>query len=257
MNRIDRSRRRLAIAAAGLAGFVDAAGFLSANSYFVSFMSGNTTRLGVDLAQRPGHAWVPAALIAGFVTGVTGGAVLAAKAGARRKQAIFSAVAALLAMAALAHHLRIEAAMLGLLVLAMGAINNSFQRGGEVSVGLTYMTGALVRMGQGLAARLMGTGGEAWAGSCCCGWGWLAERSWERWAGPMFRRWRCGLPPAGRCCWPPGPHGCHRRIRPSPRSRPACRARLRRATSAVVTSQSPAPRPASAAPPRWPCRPRA
>lgn len=164
MNRIDRSRRRLAIAAAGLAGFVDAAGFLSANSYFVSFMSGNTTRLGVDLAQRPGHAWVPAALIAGFVTGVTGGAVLAAKAGARRKQAIFSAVAALLAMAALAHHLRIEAAMLGLLVLAMGAINNSFQRGGEVSVGLTYMTGALVRMGQGLAARLMGTGGEAWAG---------------------------------------------------------------------------------------------
>ena len=93
MNRIDRSRRRLAIAAAGLAGFVDAAGYLSANSYFVSFMSGNTTRLGVDIAQRPAHAWVPAALIAGFVLGVTGGAVLAAKAGMRRKQAVFSLVA--------------------------------------------------------------------------------------------------------------------------------------------------------------------
>ena len=164
MNRIDRSRRRLAIAAAGLAGFVDAAGFLSANRYFVSFMSGNTTRLGVDLVQFPARAWVPAALIGGFVAGVTGGAVLAAKAGERRKQVIFSAVAALLALAALAHQLHSDAAMLGLLVLAMGAINNTFQRNGEVSVGLTYMTGALVRMGQGLAARLMGTGGEAWAG---------------------------------------------------------------------------------------------
>ena len=54
-------------------------------------------------------------------------------------------------------------AMLGLLVLAMGALNNTFQRDGEVSVGLTYMTGALVRFAQGLAARLTGTGGEGWA----------------------------------------------------------------------------------------------
>lgn len=55
-------------------------------------------------------------------------------------------------------------AMLALLVMAMGTLNNTFQRGGEVSVGLTYMTGALVRMGQGLAAWLMGTGGEGWSG---------------------------------------------------------------------------------------------
>ena len=34
MNSIDRSRRRLAVAAAALAGYVDAAGFLSANRYF-------------------------------------------------------------------------------------------------------------------------------------------------------------------------------------------------------------------------------
>ena len=66
MNAIDQSRRRLAIAAAALAGFVDAVGFLSANSYFVSFMSGNTTRLGVDLVTSPTTALVPALLIAGF-----------------------------------------------------------------------------------------------------------------------------------------------------------------------------------------------
>lgn len=162
MNAIDQSRRRLAIAAAALAGFVDAAGFLSANAYFVSFMSGNTTRLGVDLVTRPAAALIPALLIGGFVIGVFGGALLAARAGARRKVAVLTAVASLLAGAALAGNFAAHNAMLALLVLAMGALNNTFQRSGEVTVGLTYMTGALVRFAQGLAARVNGTGGEGW-----------------------------------------------------------------------------------------------
>lgn len=164
MNSIDRSRRRLAIAAAALAGYVDAAGFLSANRYFVSFMSGNTTRLGVDLIETPARAHVPALLILGFLFGVFGGALLAARAGSQRKFAVLALVAVLLAAAALANNLhRLEAEM-ALLVLAMGALNNTFQKDGEVSVGLTYMTGALVRFAQGLAARVMGTGGAGWEG---------------------------------------------------------------------------------------------
>lgn len=163
MNWIDRSRRRLAIAAAALAGFVDAAGFLSAQGYFVSFMSGNTTRLGVDLVMRPVMAIIPAMLIAGFVLGVIGGALVAAWAGEKRKVAVLTLVTALLTGAALSRQLDAGAAMLAFLVLAMGALNNTFQRDGEVSVGLTYMTGALVRFAQGLAARIAGTGGEGWA----------------------------------------------------------------------------------------------
>ena len=162
MHSYSHQRRRLAIAAAALAGFVDAVGFLSANSYFVSFMSGNTTRLGVDLVTSPQAALVPALLIAGFVAGVFGGAMLAARAGARRKVAVLTLVALLLAGAALAGVLTHHSVMLALLVLAMGALNNTFQRDGEVSVGLTYMTGALVRFAQGVAARLTGTGGEGW-----------------------------------------------------------------------------------------------
>lgn len=162
MNSIDRSRRRLAVAAAALAGYVDATGFLSANSYFVSFMSGNTTRLGVDLVANPHTAVVPALLILGFVIGVFGGALLAAKAGQQRKFAVLSLVAALLAGAAVAgRSAELELAM-ALLVLAMGALNNTFQRDGEVSVGLTYMTGALVRFAQGLAAKVLGNGGAGW-----------------------------------------------------------------------------------------------
>lgn len=47
------------------------------------------------------------------------------------------------------------------MVLAMGAENAVFQRNGDVGVGLTYMTGALVKAGQRIAAAL--TGGDRWA----------------------------------------------------------------------------------------------
>ncbi len=37
----------------------------------------------------------------------------------------------------------------------MGTANNVFSRDGAVTVGVTYMTGALVRTGQGIALRLL------------------------------------------------------------------------------------------------------
>ena len=156
MIRYDRSRRRFAIALAAMAGFVDAVGFLSANGYFVSFMSGNTTRLGVDLGTDLVRAVTPACLIAGFVSGVTGGALLSIRAGRYRKPAVLALVAALLLTGALARAAGLPVAMLAMLVMAMGAINNTFQRDGEVAIGLTYMTGALVKLGQGLAGWLSG-----------------------------------------------------------------------------------------------------
>ena len=156
MQRYDPDRRRLAIALSGLAGFVDAVGFLSANGYFVSFMSGNSTRLGVALSTGSRAALIPALLIAGFVCGVTLGALLALGVGSRRKPVILGTVAFLLLIGATARALGNEPIMAAALVLAMGVTNNTFQRGGEVTVGLTYMTGALVRLGQGLALRIAG-----------------------------------------------------------------------------------------------------
>ncbi|MFX6760099.1 DUF1275 family protein, partial [Acinetobacter baumannii] len=41
----------LACALSGLAGFVDGIGFLHLGGLFVSFMSGNSTHLGVSLAE--------------------------------------------------------------------------------------------------------------------------------------------------------------------------------------------------------------
>lgn len=164
MQRLAPPHRRLAIGLAGLAGFVDGVGFLTAGGYFVSFMSGNTTRLAVDLATEPAKAVLPALLIFGFACGVFGGAVVALKSGPWQARNVLAVVSALLAAASFAQMAgKVPFALAGL-VLAMGAINNCFQRDGESSFGLTYMTGALVRFGQGLAYRLCGREASGFAG---------------------------------------------------------------------------------------------
>lgn len=145
-----------------MAGFVDSVGFLSANGYFVSFMSGNSTRLGVALGTDPFQAAMPGLLIVGFLGGVIAGALAARWAGAWRKAAVLSVVSAMLVMAAMGRAWGNPAIMLGGMVFAMGALNNTFQRGGEVTVGLTYMTGALVKLGQGIAAALSGEKDTRW-----------------------------------------------------------------------------------------------
>ncbi|WP_151973079.1 YoaK family protein [Erythrobacter sp. EC-HK427] len=155
MKHLDTPRRWLAIGLAGLAGFVDATGFLATGGYFASFMSGNTTRLGVDLSGNPAMAIWPAAIIALFVIGVAAGAIASDRGGTRRKSAVLALAVALLVIAALFDGNWLPG-FLAASVLAMGALNNVFRRDGEVTVGVTYMTGALVRFGQGLAAWLTG-----------------------------------------------------------------------------------------------------
>ncbi|MGB5778033.1 MAG: DUF1275 family protein [Allopontixanthobacter sediminis] len=162
MDNYDPSRRILAIGITALAGFVDAAGFLAGDRYFVSFMSGNTTRLAVDLVTDLAQALIPLGLIGGFVIGVTAGAIVSDRAGQWRKTAVLTLASALLGAALLAHSFGFAGAMMACMVLAMGVLNNSFRRNGEVAVGVTYMTGALVRIGQVIAAGLQGRSLPGW-----------------------------------------------------------------------------------------------
>jgi uncharacterized membrane protein YoaK (UPF0700 family) len=156
MQRLAPRQRRLAVGLAALAGFVDGVGFLTAGGYFVSFMSGNTTRLAVDLVTEPSTAMLPALLIAGFTCGVFLGAVVALRSGRWQARDVAALAAALLIAGAAADYAGSVPLGLAGLVLAMGALNNCFQREGSNSFGLTYMTGALVRFGQGFAYRLCG-----------------------------------------------------------------------------------------------------
>lgn len=164
MRRYDRSRQALAIALAFLAGQVDATGFIVAGGYFTSFMSGNTTRLGVELFDMDTLPWIPLILIGFFVTGVTAGSVVAARYQGWHKRILLAGIAGVLGMGASALSAEKEMLFLALAALAMGAANNVFSRDGEVTVGVTYMTGALVRTGQGLAARMMGRSTAAMRG---------------------------------------------------------------------------------------------
>jgi uncharacterized membrane protein YoaK (UPF0700 family) len=154
MHRYDPARQRLALGLAGLAGLVDATGFVVAGGYFTSFMSGNTTRMGVELAERPLLALAPLGLIAAFLAGVIGGALIGRRFAGHRKRVLLGLVAALLGLGTGLLAMGLTIPFLGASAMAMGLANNVFARDGEVTVGVTYMTGALVRFGQGIAARL-------------------------------------------------------------------------------------------------------
>merc|ERR1712034_293422 len=103
--------------------------------FFVSFMSGNSTRLGVGLGGgQLSDAMLAGALIASFVSGVIWASIVARAAGEWRKAAVMALVAVMLAGAAVLGP-RLPGALPALLIaMAMGAENGVFARDGEVTI---------------------------------------------------------------------------------------------------------------------------
>ncbi len=160
MVRLPRPTKLLAAGLSALAGFVDATGFLALGGFFISFMSGNTTRMAVGLAAGTGAAALGAWLIGLFVLGVMTGTLARGAARVHKAAVVLALVAALLALAAALGMAGYHATAAAAMVLAMGAENAVFERDGEVHIGLTYMTGTLVKLGQHLTRAL--TGGPRW-----------------------------------------------------------------------------------------------
>jgi uncharacterized membrane protein YoaK (UPF0700 family) len=160
----DRRAIGLAICLSTLAGYVDAIGFISLGGFFVSFMTGNSTRLGIELATRnPGGIALAGGILALFVAGVVAGALIGHAAGERRRPAaVIGCVALCLTLAALLAAGGHDGIGVALLTVAMGMENAVFQRDGEVTIGLTYMTGTLVKMGQRIAGAMLGGPRTAW-----------------------------------------------------------------------------------------------
>ena len=177
------TRRNISLACAlsALAGYVEAIGFLHLGGLYVSFMSGNSTRMGVALALGQ---WAPAleslGLIVLFVIGAAAGSLIVLGHGVHRQPWVLLAEAALLAAGALAYAFGLPNAAVAAIVLAMGLENAVFQIEGGAGLGLTYVTGALVKVGQFAAAALKGGARWGWvsnlvlwaalvAGSVCGG----------------------------------------------------------------------------------------
>jgi uncharacterized membrane protein YoaK (UPF0700 family) len=155
----------LAISLSALAGCVDAIGFMHLGGYFISFMSGNSTRLAIGLASGNLHGIVLlGGILALFVTGTMLGVwVRHFSKPPLAMASVLAFVSMLLAGAAFSHDMGWGAVSVACMVLAMGAENAVLQRGGEVVVGLTYMTGTLVKVGQRLANAVIGGPKYAWA----------------------------------------------------------------------------------------------
>lgn len=163
MLRHNAPARAMAIGLAALAGYVDAIGFVITGGAFVSFMTGNSTRLAVGTVDPGIDIAAAGALIALFVLGVAGGTILGHVAREHRRPAILATIAVLLAIAAAAGGADRAGATAMLLALAMGAENAVFERDGEIGIGLTYMTGALVRIGHGLGGLALGRRTPGWS----------------------------------------------------------------------------------------------
>ena len=149
--------RWMAVLLAALAGYVDSIGFLQLGGLFVSFMSGNTTRMAAGLAQGDWRLAGTAGLILLlFVAGAMLGALVASGARPHTRARVLAVEAALLLAAALAAGLGRPVVAVTCMVVAMGLENAVFLRNGQAGVGLTYMTGALVRIGHTLAAAMRG-----------------------------------------------------------------------------------------------------
>ena len=163
MTGLDRRSAVFAVAFAAVAGYVDAAGVLMTGGYFVSFMSGNSTRLGVGLALGGAGALLAAGLVAVFVAGVIAGASVRRLARRRPETTILAMLTGALVLSAYLQQAGHGLAAAAFLAAAMGAGNTVFAGAGEVRVGLTYMTGALVKVGKGITAALFGEAPFRWA----------------------------------------------------------------------------------------------
>jgi uncharacterized membrane protein YoaK (UPF0700 family) len=160
MIRLNKKLRFFAASLSFVAGFVDAVGFIQLGGYFVSFMSGNSTRMAVSLSERLSDGVLPISLMGLFLVGVIGGSILSARSKGDHGRRMLVTLAGLVALSAIFAATGHEQVAILMTPIAMGAMNTMFQHDGEVSVGVTYMTGTLVKLGQRVAAAL--TGGPRW-----------------------------------------------------------------------------------------------
>jgi uncharacterized membrane protein YoaK (UPF0700 family) len=157
-----RGRVGLALVAAlsVLAGMTDAIGFMASGD-FVSFMSGNTTRLAVAIsAGDMGLTLRLVLLVATFVVGNALGVVVG-RLGGRRALPLLLCIATLLCGAA-AWPSDVQLPALLAAIIAMGMLNAAVEEVNGLAVGLTYVTGALSRFGRGLGRWMLGERRNGW-----------------------------------------------------------------------------------------------
>jgi uncharacterized membrane protein YoaK (UPF0700 family) len=150
----------LAASLSVLAGMTDAIGFMATGD-FVSFMSGNTTRLAVAISD--GDLNTTSRLLLAIITFVIGNAlgVIVARVSGRRALPLLLSIGMLLCAAA-AWPMASQIITVVAAILAMGMLNAAVEQVNGLPVGLTYVTGALSRFGRGLGRWMLGERRDGW-----------------------------------------------------------------------------------------------
>lgn len=97
-----------------------------------------------------------------FLLGVIGGSLLSRAYKKNQKFAILALTTILLILSTLFAVVKLQLFGTGLAIIAMGMLNTVFQRNNEVAIGVSYMTGNLVKLGQSLSAVLVGENSTLW-----------------------------------------------------------------------------------------------
>ncbi|MBW9117968.1 DUF1275 domain-containing protein [Rhizobium cauense] len=159
-----------ALLATALAGFVDAVGYAQLNRLYVSFMSGNSTHLGMVLASGQwGEAVSAGSVIVAFVTGSFMGTLLS---DAVDKPLLALISSEMLFCAIAAGMAAIGFGMCSMTVVAaiMGIQNVMHQSIANTDVGKGFITGALFGLGQAAAHAIRDRANLASASVNACSW---------------------------------------------------------------------------------------
>ncbi|WP_278264882.1 YoaK family protein [Nocardia sp. AG03] len=155
-----------------LAGFIGAAAYTHSAGYFVTFMTGNTERAVLGWFDNDQLLATGAiTLLLSFGLGVFVASLLR-----RRVWRDSRHGATVVATVALSVAAAVDWAMdrsggqevgfipIAFVAFAVGALNTAFVKNGEVSVPLSYVTGTVVKLGQGIESHVSGGSVRDWLG---------------------------------------------------------------------------------------------
>ena len=166
------SEARLSWVLAALAGVLGATAFTHSAGYFVTFMTGNAQRAVLGYFRGDTLLSVSAGLLMlCFVAGVVVASVCRRHFWVAHPHGptVLTTVS-LLAATVMGviddgwEEVNLDFAPIMLVVFGIGALNTSFVKDGEVSVPLSYVTGTLVKLGQGIERHIAGGTAADWLG---------------------------------------------------------------------------------------------
>ena len=166
------SEARLSYVLAALAGVLGAAAFTHSAGYFVTFMTGNAQRAVLGYFRDDVLLSISAGLlIVAFVSGVVVASVcrrhfwVAHPHGPTVLTTVSLFAATVVDILDLGwNQNELDFPPIFLLAFGIGALNTSFVKDGETSVPLSYVTGTLVKMGQGIERHIAGGHLSDWLG---------------------------------------------------------------------------------------------